>query len=296
MNKGYIYLIITVIFFSTYEVVGRTLTGLVNPYQLNFIRFLLGGLILLPAALSSIKKKNIKFTVRDILLLILIGLINVVFSMSFLQLGINMTSASLAAVIFSSNPLFVMVAATIFLGEKLNTVKIFGLLLGIIGIVIVFYKQLSLSGNYTTGIIFLVLSSITYGLYTVLGKKYTIKSDSVVMNSFSFIIGSLLLLPILIFNHFPIVNIPLKALPQMLYLTVLVTGIAYYTYFLGLSYVDTGAGSMVFFAKPILASIFAAIFLSEKITIELVIGTIIILMSVLIVQKGEKFVNSMQKN
>ncbi|MGF7396427.1 DMT family transporter [Thermoanaerobacterium thermosaccharolyticum] len=285
LNKGYFYLFLTVFFFSTYEVVGRTLTNLVNPYQLNFVRFFIGGLILLPIALKNIKSKNIRMTWQDFLLLVLIGLTNVVFSMSFLQLGINMTSASLSAVIFSSNPLFVMIVASFVLGEKLNSTKIYGLILGIIGLVIVFYKQLNVGGNHLVGIILLVLSSITYGIYTVIGKKFTVKYDSVVMNSFSFIIGSLMLLPILLYNKYPVFNLPLKAIPQMLYLTVFVTGIAYYTYFLGLSSVNTGVGSMVFFAKPILASIIAAIFLSEKITTQLVIGTIVILIGILIVQK-----------
>ncbi|MGF7429456.1 DMT family transporter [Thermoanaerobacterium thermosaccharolyticum] len=285
MNKGYFYLFLTVFFFSTYEVVGRTLTNLVNPYQLNFVRFFIGGLILLPIALKNIKSKNICITWQDFLLLVLIGLTNVVFSMSFLQLGINMTSASLSAVIFSSNPLFVMIVASFVLGEKLNSTKIYGLILGIIGLVIVFYKQLNVGGNHLVGIILLVLSSITYGIYTVIGKKFTVKYDSVVMNSFSFIIGSLMLLPILLYNKYPVFNLPLKAIPQMLYLTVFVTGIAYYTYFLGLSSVNTGVGSMVFFAKPVLASIIASIFLSEKITIQLVIGTIVILIGIFIVQK-----------
>ncbi|WKV09545.1 DMT family transporter [Thermoanaerobacterium sp. CMT5567-10] len=285
LNKGYFYLFLTVFFFSTYEVVGRTLTNLVNPYQLNFVRFFIGGLILLPIALKNIKSKNIRMTWQDFLLLVLIGLTNVVFSMSFLQLGINMTSASLSAVIFSSNPLFVMIVASFVLGEKLNSTKIYGLILGIIGLVIVFYKQLNVGGNHLVGIILLVLSSITYGIYTVIGKKFTVKYDSVVMNSFSFIIGSLMLLPILLYNKYPVFNLPAKAIPQMLYLTVFVTGIAYYTYFLGLSSVNTGVGSMVFFAKPILASIIAAIFLSEKITIQLVIGTIVILIGILIVQR-----------
>jgi len=141
LNKGYFYLFLTVLFFSTYEVVGRTLTNLVNPYQLNFVRFFIGGLILLPIALKNIKSKNIRMTWQDFLLLVLIGLTNVVFSMSFLQLGINMTSASLSAVIFSSNPLFVMIVASFVLGEKLNSTKIYGLILGIIGLVIVFINS-----------------------------------------------------------------------------------------------------------------------------------------------------------
>ncbi|AFK87266.1 MULTISPECIES: DMT family transporter [Thermoanaerobacterium] len=82
MNRGYIYLIVTVLFFSTYEVVGRTLTGIINPLQINFIRFFIGGLILLPVAIKNIKSKNLHIALKDFWLLVLIGLTNVVFSMS----------------------------------------------------------------------------------------------------------------------------------------------------------------------------------------------------------------------
>ncbi len=288
MNKGFIYLIITVIFFSSYEVVGRMLTGLVNPYQLNFVRFLIGGLLLLPLAINHIKNKKIKLTVKDMLYISLIGLVNVVLSMSFFQIGINATKASLAAVIFSSNPLFVMISAYFILKENLNLQKILGLIIGVIGIVIVFYKDLNLGKSYTYGIIMLILAAITYGIYTTMGKKFSQKTDSIIMNSLSFIIGSLFLLPILLIKHYPIFYMPHKALLPMAYLTFFVTGIAYYTYFMGLMYMDAGVGSMIFLIKPVLASLLAWIFLSGKISIQLVLGTLVILVGILIVQHADK--------
>lgn len=69
MKKGIGYLMITLIFFSSYEVVGKTLAGMVNPYQLNFIRFFFGGLILLPIAIRSLHKKEIKLSKKDIFFL-----------------------------------------------------------------------------------------------------------------------------------------------------------------------------------------------------------------------------------
>lgn len=288
MNKGFIYLTITLIFFSSYEVVGRMLTNLVNPYQLNFIRFLIGGLLLLPLAVYHIKNKKIKLDIKDMLYISLIGLVNVVLSMSFFQIGINATKASLAAVIFSSNPLFVIISAHFILKENLNLEKILGLIIGIAGLVIVFYKDLNISKSYTYGIIMLILAAITYGIYTTMGKKFSQKTDSVIMNSLSFIIGSLLLLPILLIKHYPIFYVPYKALLPMAYLTFFVTGIAYYTYFVGLMYMDAGVGSMIFLIKPILASLLAWMLLSEKISMQLAIGTLVILVGIAIVQHTDK--------
>ncbi|AYO29383.1 EamA/RhaT family transporter [Biomaibacter acetigenes] len=288
MNKGFIYLAITVIFFSSYEVVGKTLSGVVNPYQLNFVRFLIGGLMLLPMALDHIKSRGIKLSAKDILYVSLIGLVNVGLSMSFLQIGINATKASLAAVIFSSNPLFVMISAYFILNEDLNLRKILGLMVGIAGIIIVFYKDLNLSKSYNYGIAMLIISAISYGIYTSMGKKFSQKTDSIIMNSLSFIIGSLFLLPVLIIKHYPALYIPYKALLPMAYLTFFVTGLAYYTYFVGLSYTNAGAGSTVFFIKPVMASLLAWMFLGEKISIQLVIGTLVILSGIAIVQHADK--------
>jgi len=288
MYKSYFYLGVTIVLFSSYEVVGRTLAGLVNPYQLNFLRFLLGGLILLPIALGNLKRKNLRFTLRDILEVTLIGIVNVVLSMSFLQIGINLTKASLAAVIFSSNPLFVMLFAYFILDEKLNLQKILGLLIGIAGIVIVFAKELELGSSYVRGIIMLILAAVFYGLYTVLGKKFSQKTDSVIMNCFSFILGSIFLLPIILIKHYPVFALPPQAILPMAYLTFFVTGLAYYFYFLGLTRIGAGSGSMVFFLKPVLASFFAWFFLKEKITIELVAGTIIILFGILLGQRANR--------
>lgn len=276
-------------FFSSYEVVGKTLAGFVNTYQLNFIRFFFGGLILLPLAIKRIQKKKIRLSKRDIAYVAMIGIINVVVSMSCLQLGINITrKASLAAVIFSSNPLFVVLSAYFILNERLNVQKVLGLIIGIGGIVIVFYKDLAIGKDYIKGIILLILSAITYGIYTTMGKKFTQQSDSIIMNSFSFLFGSIFLLPIILVNHFPLFSMPIKALLPMVYLTFFVTGIAYYTYFLGLTYINAGVGSMIFFIKPILASVFASIFLSEKISINLILGTLVILLGIIIVQFSDK--------
>ncbi|WAM32733.1 DMT family transporter [Caldicellulosiruptor naganoensis] len=119
---------------------------MVNPYQLNLIKFFFGGLILLPIAIKNLQDKKIKLSKRDIFFLALIGIVNVVIRMSCLQLGINITrKASLAAVIFSSNPLFVALSAHFILNERLNIRKIIGMIIGIGGIVIVFYKDLSLA-------------------------------------------------------------------------------------------------------------------------------------------------------
>lgn len=51
--KGYILLGITILIFSTLEVVTSTLKGIINPLQLTFIRFFIGGITLLPFVIAK---------------------------------------------------------------------------------------------------------------------------------------------------------------------------------------------------------------------------------------------------
>ncbi len=203
-----------------------------------------------------------------------------VVSMNFLQYGINLTRANLAATIFSSNPLFVALAAAVLLNEPLNMRKVLSLGIGFAGVALIFQGGGHDGTISYQGLIFLVLAALTFGIYTVLGKKITIRVGSLTMNSLSFIFGSIILIPFLLFQRQPVFFININILPQMLYLSIFVTGLAYYTYFKGLALTDTGLGSMVFFVKPPLACFLAAIALGEELTLTLVLSTIIVLASI----------------
>jgi len=277
-------LIVTIVFFSTYEVVSKTVAEHVDPAQLNFIRFLGGGLILFPPAVMDLRQRGTRLNMKDYIYCLFLGLLLVGISMILLQYGINLTRANLAAVIFSANPLFVALAAVFLLGEPLPRTKVLGLALGFVGVGLTFSGDDGMHGPYFSGVLCLVLSALIFGIYTVAGKKVALRIGSLTMNSLSFVLGSLTLIPFLLFRHIPLFNFDTTVWPQMVYLTVFVTGLAYYTYFLGLSMVDTSLGSMVFFIKPLLASLLAAVTLGEKVTLNLAVGTLLVLVSIYLVQ------------
>ena len=58
MRKGYLYILITTVMFTSYEVVLKYIAGQLNAVQLAFCRFSVGFLILLPLALHTLKKRG----------------------------------------------------------------------------------------------------------------------------------------------------------------------------------------------------------------------------------------------
>ena len=66
MKRGYLYIAVTTLLFSSMEVALKLISGQFNPIQLNFSRFLVGGLVLIPFAVRELKKRgaNENSTVR----------------------------------------------------------------------------------------------------------------------------------------------------------------------------------------------------------------------------------------
>ena len=275
-NSGYIYLLVTIVLFSTYEVVSKTLVGKVDSFQINFIRFFIGGIILL---VFTALKRDFKISRNDFTLVAMAGIINVVISMNLLQLSLYVegAKASVVAVLFSSNPIFVSIFAIFLEKEKLKLYRVVSLVIGVAGIVTVFINKFDISVFGSLSPLLALLSAIFYGLYTVLGRKAALRIGSLKMNSYSFIMGSLSLVPVLLLIRRPVLHFATSGLPQVIYLSFFLTGIAYLSYFKGLSITGASSGSLVFFIKPVLASLLAIVFLGERATVNLIVGALMII-------------------
>lgn len=273
---GYIYLFFTILFFSTYEVAGKKISGEVNPFQVNFIRFLIGGLILM---LILYMKKDIKISAKHFIHAVLPGVLNVAISMSLIQLSLSQknASAALVAVIFSSNPVFVSLFSSIIDKEKITVGRIIAIAISMLGILTAFSDKLQNASSDIISPLLALVSAIFYGLYTVLAKNTSSHIGSIKMNAYSFMAGSSMLIPVFAFSGYNPLHIPKSAVPYMIYLGVFVTGLAYVLYFMGLQRLGAGKGSMVFFIKPILASIIAAFALGENISWRIIAGGLMIL-------------------
>lgn len=275
--KGYIFLGITIMMFSTLEVVTSTLKGIINPLHLTFLRFFIGGVVLLPIVI----KKREQVQSKDLLFFLGLGILNIFISMGSLQLAINMGKASTAAILISSNPIFVLFFSSLLLKEKVTFDRIACISLGIVGITLIIYRG-NVGGDTAASLTLSIIASLTFGLYTVLGKLKSERISSITMICISSIFGSLLYVPILLINGVSLFYIPQGAFLKILYLGVFVSGIAYITYMEALKILTASKGAMVFFLKPVIASMLAVAFLGESLSYKTAAGMLLVLSGVFI--------------
>ncbi|WP_195200587.1 DMT family transporter [Faecalispora jeddahensis] len=299
MKKGYLYILITTIFFSTMEIMLKITAGGFHPLQITVLRFSIGALVLLPFALRHLKKKNCRLSSKDLLYLALTGFCCVVISMVVYQMAVLYSDASIVAILFSCNPVFVMILAALVLKEKVYKYSIVSILVSLTGMMVTI-DPFHAKGS-ATGTILSVLAAITFALYSVMGKKHSARYGSVVTTCFSFIFGAaeLFVLVLLtktawfggfltdiglgVFANTPIfAGITADLLPSLLYIGVGVTGLGFAFYFMAMEATSAITTSLVFFIKPALAPLLAFLILQEPLTSTKIAGIVLILIGSMI--------------
>ena len=285
-------MVLTAFLFGTMEAACKVAGNNLDPFQLTFIRFAMGGIILLPFALFEIKKNHIKLVPVDFLILAGVGTLGIAVSMVFFQLGVGNSNASTASVLISINPLFTMVFAHFFTDEKMNRYKIYVLLIAFLGLIFMIRPWDIQEGNTVKGICYMLIAAITFGGYTVAGKVSVRKMGLMAQTSFSFILGSAVLLIIILICGKPVLAGISSNIPLVLYVGIFVTGIGYWSYFKAIALSDASTGSLAFFLKPAIAPVIAVIFLRETILWNTVVGIVLILlasyMNIIFQRKGDE--------
>jgi len=295
MKRGYLYILGAIVLFSTIEVVAKYLqTGAgaasqVGPQQVATLRFLFGAAFILILLLGQRQGRFIAEAVRaDGLPIALLGAIGVFLTFFLLHEGIQSTSASTAAVIFSMNPVFTVLIASIVLRERLGMVGWLGVGLGLVGAFIAVtgfrFSGLFSRDDFLGGILVLV-SATTWSLYTVYGKRYSERYGSLVLSFLTMAAGSLLLAVLLTAEGgwAEMAGYNLRAWAWLLYLGVVTVGIGYILYFEGMRRVPASRGASLFYLKPVLALLLAHFALGEPISYTLLLASVMVAFGILLV-------------
>ncbi|MCD2255401.1 EamA family transporter [Lactobacillus sp. CC-MHH1034] len=313
MRKTFLFVLVSTFLFSSMEITLKMAGSVFNPIQLNFIRFLIGGLVLLPLAIRSMRIHHLRLDRSALLGFALTGLLCVIVSMTLFQLAVVYGKASIVAVLFSSNPVFALIFSYLILHEKLSRTNLLSVLVSTVGLIMII-NPFHLSAP--VGMILAVGSAITFGFYSIISRKISQNQgfDGVTMTCFTFILGSLELAFVMALSHLPFVgalmgqsalakdfvNMPFFAgissqtILMILYIGIGVTGAGFATYFIAMERSDVSTASLVFFIKPALAPIMALFILGESIAVNTLVGIAIILVGSTISFLGQR--STEQKN
>ena len=296
MNRGYVFILLATIFFSSMEVALKTVADAFHPMQLTCTRFLIGGLLLIPFALRGLRQHGATVTLRDWKGFAGLGFVGLVVSMMLYQVSILYAPASVVSVLFSCNPVLVLAFAFLILHADIRPQHIAALVLEVAAAVIII-DPLHTSLD-PLGILLVLLSAATFSLYAVLGKKQCAQYSGVAVTCFSCLAASAEMIVLMLLSHVGFIadaltaagapmfaNMPFftgytsENILNVLYICVFVTAGGYACYFMGMEATSAMQGSLVFFFKPVLAPILAMLVLGENIPWNMWLGIALMLVA-----------------
>ena len=191
-------------------------------------------------------------------------------------------TAGLTALLFSTMPLMVAFLARVFLGDPLSPWKLAGIVVGTIGVYVIFADSVSFGGRETVyGVVAVLGSAFFASLSSVAVKKYSQKYQPLAAISLPHAYGGVLLIA----GGAAIERVSPLGWDGLTYFTVVYLAIfgsvaAFALYFWIIKHIDVTVLSYQTFIIPVLASLLGWIFLRETVTINTAIGGSLVLFGI----------------
>lgn len=248
----------------------------ISPLSFLFYRFLIVSLVLaIPLCLKVIRARP---QPKDWAKYLFLGFLGTPLTLIVLFYGIQKTTAIDSSIIGVITPILVILGGAFFLKEKITKQERSGIFLILLGTLVTIIQPILETGQTIAqnllGNTLVFLSTLSWAAFSLLSRKEK-ALDPFILTASSFILGLLILLPVLTV-HYSLFTVHFNALPGILYMALLGSVIAYFTYIYGFSKIEASEATLFTYLQPLFAVPISVIFLKEKITPPFAAGAILI--------------------
>lgn len=286
-NKIYLLLLVQQLIASGTHLIASSLTSEVEPALALYFRSLIVCLAF--GTFFLINKKQIKKIERkDIGVLVIMGLLNIPMNQFLFLSALEKTSPPNVSLAYSLLPAYVLIIAAIFLGEKLRLLKSIGIILAVVGtIYLISDKGFDFSSESFQGDILALLASLSWAVYTIIGKNFSKKYGGVYATALSMFMGTLLYQPVFFAQgiDLSIQNISPKNWFQLFYIGAITSGAGYAIWYYALTKIEAGKVAVFNNIQPIFVTILSVIFIGHEVDFKLIVSGALIIGGIYLTQK-----------
>jgi len=269
-------------------IAGKYTVEQISPLSLAFLRFGLATALLL--LVCAHRKINFRIDKEDYGKFLFTGFLVIPFNQIVFLIGLKMSAASHSGVLYSCTPMIVYICSIFLKHEKFEAKKLFTISLTIIGIFLIFYENVMnvhKDGNdILIGDILLFLAVLSFAMYLAFSKSLIVKYGSLKSQSLSFTIGSIMYLPIFLWDvhnvNFSQVNF--YGWLGYFHLAVVVAFASYFLYSYTAKFIHTSTLTTLTNTAPVFTLIFSWILLKETLSYFFIIGAVVTFTGVLLTQ------------
>ena len=223
-----------------------------------------------------------------LLVISLIGLMGYNIGSAF---GFAYVPAGIGSLIFGTQPLLIALMGAVIAKERLTAMAIFGLAVGFLGVVLLVWRDLSLSADgpgFLIGCGLIFMCGLAWALYVVVSKPLIQKYGSFSITAMSTSLCAVVMVPALARPSTldTAMAMSMRSWLELGYIAILSTMIASMTWNYAASRMRAAASGAFLYLLPILGVAAGALILDEQVTPGMLMGGALILAGVAIAQFG----------
>ncbi|PWA05288.1 EamA family transporter [Pueribacillus theae] len=266
-----------------------------GPFTFSLFRFA-SGVIVLFLVLFFMKRLSIKqIPLRDLMIL---GLIQTAAVFLFVAYGMMFVDAGKTSVLLYTMPIWSGILAAKFLDEQLTGANILAMILGAAGLLLIVGFDLNTLTDRSViiGDLFILIASVCWATANIFYQKKFKKADRLQVNAYQMLFGTIaMLMAALMMEWGEPIQWTGMSIFAILFTGIAASAISFSIWFYLLDSVDTATAAMSILLVPIFGLVFGAIFLGEKLTTNIIIGSSLILIGVVLTQFSGMFVSKKKK-
>ena len=188
-------------------------------------------------------------------------------------------NSGIISVMFGLSPLITSLAAALWLKEPITSYKLAGMLLGLVGLLLVFQEGLNLGAGAALGLFTLLIAVVVQSLGMVWLKKIGDDSPPLATTLGALSVGLPLFFMtwMLMDGHIP-AYFPPRALAAIIYLGVFGSVLGFALYYYMIKYMDAGKVALIMLVTPVMALLLGHGLNNEPVLPHVWFGTACILM------------------
>ena len=261
-------LVLTSCFWAGNIFVSKILIGQVPPFTLNFIRWVIAMMVLVPFVMPGIQQ-SWPVIQQHKLKLIIYAFLSVTVYNSFLYNAAYTTEAINIAVISTVTPLLTFIFAWCFYGLKPSINQTVGFVIGFLGVMLLLSRgDLKNISNFifTQGDLWMVLACLSWAIYTVTLVKKPTKISPIIFLFITVSVGVLLCTPFvileLIYSDMEFVFTK-KILLSSLYIAIFPSILSFLFFNHGVAVLGSQTASLCAYLIPVFTAIISIVLLNE---------------------------------
>lgn len=286
-SRGLLYgaVLLMVLLWSGNYLAAKVALRELNPVLLTCLRISFAGLMILPLYLREPRR----WTRTEAGGLFALGLLGVTLNQFFFVLGVAGTSVTHAGIVIALTPICVLVIAAAMGMERVTVYAAIGMALALAGVALLQLARGGDGGSRATlagdGIVF--LAAVTFATFTVLGKRMRERHSGVTVNTFAYVGGAMVLLPVTLWQlaHHDVSRVSLGGWCAVVYMALFPSVVAYLIYYWALGYIKASKLAAFSYLQPPLVTLMAALVLGETVTMGLVLPGLLILAGVVLTER-----------